>query len=110
MRTDRENSGLILEELRLGRLRQGWGYDGSQDLHLLVKKRQAGEEFTSAERDAWRNRPMLGGEHGINTGDIVLVPTHAFLNTHPSYKIVWGWPSSTPARCACQLNVWTRPR
>jgi hypothetical protein len=74
MRTDRENSGLILEELRLGRLRQGWGYDGSQDLHLLVKKRQAGEEFTSAERDAWRNRPMLGGEHGINTGDIVLVP------------------------------------
>lgn len=74
MRTDRDNAELILDELRQGRLRQGWGYAPDQDLRLLVKRREAGLTFTPEEQSAWRNRPMLGGQNGINSGDIVLLP------------------------------------
>lgn len=74
MRTDRNNRALILDELRLGILRQGWGYDAVQDLRLLVGKHRRGESFIDKEKDAWRNRPMLGGAHGIKQGDIVLLP------------------------------------
>ena len=74
LRTDRDNADLMLDELRQGRLRIGWGYAACQDLRLLVKKRQKGEGFTDDERDAWRNWPMLGGADGIKKGDIVLLP------------------------------------
>ena len=74
MRTDRNNRALILDELRQGRLRQGWGYEKAQDLRVLVAKRHRGEHFTEKEQDAWRNRPMLGGANGIKQGDIVLLP------------------------------------
>jgi hypothetical protein len=74
IRTDRDNAQLILDELRQGRLRQGWGYSSAQDLRLLVKKRAAGLPFSTDEQDAWRNRPMMGGESGINPGDVILLP------------------------------------
>ncbi|MBK6849278.1 MAG: hypothetical protein IPG96_17705 [Proteobacteria bacterium] len=74
MRTDRDNAPLIIDELRQGRLRQGWGYVADQDLRRLVKKREAGLAFTPEEQSAWRNRPMLGGRNAINPGDIVLLP------------------------------------
>ena len=74
MRTDSENRALLLDELRQGRLRQGWGHHDDQDLRLLAKKRKLGEDFSAREQTAWRNRAMLGAHGGIQTGDVVLLP------------------------------------
>lgn len=74
MRTDGDNRELILDELRQGRLRQGWGHHDDQDLNLLAKKYQSGEAFSARERSAWRNRAMLGRSSGIHIGDIILLP------------------------------------
>jgi hypothetical protein len=38
IRTDRNNRELLFHELGEGRLRQGWGYDPSQDLHLIQEE------------------------------------------------------------------------
>ena len=74
MRTDSENRALLLDELRQGRLRQGWGHHDDQDLRMLAKKRKTGEDFSARERIAWRNRAMLGARGGIQIGDVVLLP------------------------------------
>ena len=74
MRTDRANRALILDELRQGRLRQGWGWLPEQDLRVIAKKREQGQDLTAGEQQAWRNWPMLGGLRGIKPGDFVLLP------------------------------------
>lgn len=74
MRTDSDNRALLLDELRQGRLRQGWGHHDDQDLRLLAKKRKRGEDFSAREQAAWRNRAMLGAHGGIQISDVVILP------------------------------------
>lgn len=76
MRTDRKHKKFIYSELKNGRIRQGWGYDPSQDLRALRTKVQGGTELSPRERSAWRgNRRLLADEQGgINAGDIIILP------------------------------------
>lgn len=79
IRTDRRIKPLLVEELRSGRLRQGWGYCDDQDLRLIkvrIDKGTGGEAGLSAsQRDAIRNLKMLtASEGGIRPGDVVLTP------------------------------------
>jgi hypothetical protein len=79
MRTDRENKEFILAELKQGRLRQGWGYDDSQNLNLIRQQREAGgawwERLTPEQREALPHFKMLGGgEDSIQQGDVILLP------------------------------------
>lgn len=71
IRTDRLNRDLIFSELKEGRLRQGWGWDSTQNLMLLEEKRARREPFTDIEKSAWRNRPMMA----FQPGDILLMPS-----------------------------------
>lgn len=78
-RTDRNNKELLLSELENGRLRQGWGWDDSQDLRRIREVKEQGgawwEQLTEVQREAYKNFKMLGeGEDSIRRGDIVLVP------------------------------------
>lgn len=76
MRTDSSGPAFFMQELREGRLRQGWGYDDSQDLNRIAEDLGAGKELTSDQKSCWRgNRRLLATQSdGIRTGDIVLLP------------------------------------
>lgn len=70
------------DELKAGRLRQGWGYKDRLDLRLLAKKDEQGEELDEDESAAWKRLSvMLMKDWGIKVGDIILVK-----NTP-----TWGW-------------------
>jgi len=77
-----EYQQFFADELKAGRLRQGWGYEDRLDLRLLAKKEEQGEEFDEDEAAAWKRLSvMLMKEWGIKVGDVVLVK-----NTP-----TWGW-------------------
>jgi hypothetical protein len=79
IRTDRENEELIFRELQQGRLRQGWGYDASQDLNRIREERERGgawwERLTSLQKEVLPHFRMLGwGEDSIQRDDLILLP------------------------------------
>jgi hypothetical protein len=77
IRTDRSHrDDLIVPALRNGVLRQGWGYDDSQDLRRIRARLDAGRCLDPAEREAWsRNRRLLPSEpDSVADGDWVVLP------------------------------------
>jgi hypothetical protein len=84
MRTSRNNENdrrFIVNELNQGRLRQGWGYDVSQDLKLVAHqiKNVGWESLSEDEKGAWGHWRFLGDESeapsgGMKINDLVLVP------------------------------------
>ena len=77
MRTDSRNATPFLwKELKNGRLRQGWGYDATQNLELIRAALQKGEGLTDLQASCWRgNRRLLSSERdGIREKDIIIVP------------------------------------
>ena len=60
-----------MNELRQGRLRQGWGYHASQDLRLIQKKLGSGARLTEDEQVAWRNHSFVDG---YKNGDLIISP------------------------------------
>jgi hypothetical protein len=74
MRTDRQNRELILDELRQGRLRQGWGWAPEQDLRVIWKKVETDEDLTKYETSAWKNWAMLGGDEGMEVDSLIILP------------------------------------
>jgi hypothetical protein len=76
MRVDRDAKPFLWDELKAGRLRQGWGYEDDQDLEVIAKRKAKGAKLSDHQQDTWRgNRRMLASEDdSIQQGDIVLVP------------------------------------
>lgn len=74
MRTDQNRRAELWEELRSGRLRQGWGWDPDMDLQLIEERLRAGMDLTDWQRQAWDNRKMLTSQSdGIHVGDLIVV-------------------------------------
>ncbi len=79
IRTDRKNKSLLLNELKQGRLRQGWGYDYKQDLRLIKKEIDKDdkwwERLSKAQKAALPHHRMLSSfEDSIQINDRVVVP------------------------------------
>jgi len=79
IRTDRYNKSLLLSELRDGRLRQGWGYDPSQDLEFIqaeiVKGGTWWERLSETQKEVLPHLRMLSSaQDSVQRGDWVLVP------------------------------------
>ena len=75
MRTDKYNRKLLWKELEAGHLRQGWGYDPSQDLRVVVSAAEAGRPLTNIQEQTKRHWKMLDSQpDGIKPGDWILVP------------------------------------
>ena len=76
IRTDRQTTAWIWEELQAGRLRQGWGLRDEQNLRLIAAARAAGTALNDGQRSTWRgNRRLLDTEpDGVRVGDLVLLP------------------------------------
>lgn len=76
MRVDHDHEPKFLwNELKAGRLRQGWGYQADQELSAIAAKKAKGGRLSGAQRDTWRgNRRMLPSEDdSIQERDIILV-------------------------------------
>ena len=79
MRTCRDNEmarQFLLGELRAGRLRQGWGYDESQDLRIIQANWENGVPLTDIQQVAvghWRMANGPAGEY-MQVDDLVVVP------------------------------------
>jgi hypothetical protein len=92
MRVDhREAKNFLWNELKAGRLRQGWGYREDQNLDTIAARKKKGAALTDEQQDTWRgNRRMLGSEpDSIQKDDIVLVP-HLPEDRHWSIARVVG--------------------
>ena len=76
MRFDVRNRELLLEELKKGKLRQGWGYSPELDLRRIKERRKRGESLSPEQEDVWRRqrRMLTGEEGGIRKGDIIIIP------------------------------------
>lgn len=92
MRVDhREAKNFLWNELKAGRLRQGWGYREDQNLDTIAARKKKGAALIDEQQDTWRgNRRMLGSEpDSIQKDDIVLVP-HLPEDRHWSIARVVG--------------------
>lgn len=79
IRTDKNNSKLLFSELVRGRMRQGWGYDDTQDLRIIQREIDQGgkwwERLTEEQKEALPHLRMLSdAEDSIQMGDILLLP------------------------------------
>lgn len=79
VRTDRDNRALLLDELRKGRLRQGWGWDPSQDLRLIqaeiVKGGPWWERLSATQKHVLPHLRMLAdAADSVRLGDWIVVP------------------------------------
>ena len=75
MRTDKNYPHLFMKELQKGNLRQGWGYEASQDLNRVWALRQSKGVLDPDQAATLRHLPMLGHGYGtMQKDDIVLLP------------------------------------
>ena len=89
IRTDKAKTEYVAGELAHGRLRQGWGWTGEQDLRAIAADSQAGKSLNDAQKSTWRgNRRLLDSEpDGVCQGDIVLLPPRLMV-ARPSLRPV----------------------
>jgi hypothetical protein len=79
IRTDKNNESLLFDELRNGRLRQGWGHDPNQDLRLIQGEIAAGgnwwERLSTTQKEIFPHFCMISSaEDSVQLGDLILVP------------------------------------
>ena len=80
IRTSRDNQEIreyLLQELRDGRLRQGWDYQDDQDLELIQQKWDKGKGLSLTQKEAsrhWRIGNGSADKGYIQKGDWILVP------------------------------------
>jgi len=90
-RPDRDNLEYFWTQLQKGKLRQGWGYDESQNLNLILDEMQKGGEWWSRlsddQRAAYRDYPFHPGwgDDTMRQGDIVLIPN---MPTFGSFALI----------------------
>jgi Restriction endonuclease len=76
---DRDNQQFFADELKAGRLRQGWGYEDRLDLRLIAQKNTANQSLDEDESAAWER--LNGLVEWIAKSDIIVVkntPTWGF--------------------------------
>jgi hypothetical protein len=79
IRTDKENKSLLFDELRRGRLRQGWGQESNQDLRLIQAEIAKGgnwwQRLSSAQEEVLPQLRMLSStEDSVQSEDWIVVP------------------------------------
>lgn len=75
MRTSPWERPYIWSEATSGRLRQGWGWDDTQNLDVIAEAIRRGEELNDVQKLAWRARRMrTSADDGMRVGDTVVAP------------------------------------
>ena len=75
-RIERTCASLLMEELKAGRLRQGWSNSHDLDLRTISAALKRGEQLSEAQKQCWRgNRRLLPTERdSVQPGDYIIVP------------------------------------
>ena len=75
-RIERTCASLLTEELKAGRLRQGWSNSHDLDLRTISAALKRGEQLSEAQKQCWRgNRRLLPTERdSVQPGDYIIVP------------------------------------
>ena len=74
IRTHQARRADLWEEIRAGRLRQGWGWDPEMDLEVVAERLASGQALTPWQQEAWANRRLLTSQSdGVHVGDLVVV-------------------------------------
>ena len=75
-RIERACAGPLTEELKAGRLRQGWSNGHDLDLRTISAARERGEQLSEGQKQCWRgNRRLLTTEpDGVKPGDYIIIP------------------------------------
>lgn len=91
MRTSKDDLEGILNEVRNGRLRQGWGYDKSQDLHVvqeeLIKNNDNWNKLTKIQRETKLHYRLLN----VNENHVFLLLNLPKLNQFMIAKSVGNY-------------------
>lgn len=76
MRTSKGKSRFIYEELKAGRLRQGWGGEDYLNLNVIRDARSGEKKLNDYQEDVWRRQRRLhpDEEDSIQKGDYILLP------------------------------------
>ena len=111
MRTSPWERPFIWSEAAKGRLRQGWGWDDSQNLEVVAEAVRQGRELNEEQRLARRARRMRTAEpDGMRVGDLVVAPNlpeYGFLSRVPPRRAAttgtrWTWGRSTGSGTRCR--------
>ena len=75
-RIERTCASLLTEELKAGRLRQGWSNSHDLDLRTISADRERGKPLSEAQKQCWRgNRRLLPTEpDSVKPGDYIIIP------------------------------------
>jgi hypothetical protein len=75
MRTSPWERPFIWSEAKGGRLRQGWGFDETQNLEVIADTVRRGSELSDVQHLAWRARRMQTTDpDGMRVGDLIVAP------------------------------------
>lgn len=68
-----DHQQFFADELKGGRLRQGWGYDDRLNLRFIDKKNEQKQPLDEEESAAWKRLNAMIMDWGIKLGDVILV-------------------------------------
>ena len=92
-RTERTRACLLTEELKAGRLRQGWGSKPEQDLRIISAAREQELPLLENQKQCWkRNRRLLPTEpDGVRPEDYIITPNLPKVGVWSIVKVTGGY-------------------
>ena len=87
----KDHQPFFADELKAGRLRQGWGYDDHLDLRLINKKNEQKQRLDDMESEAWNRLNVMIGEWGIKLGDVILVKNIPTGGWYTLVEVIGGY-------------------
>ena len=92
-RTERTRACLLTEELKAGRLRQGWGSEPEQDLRIISAAREQGLPLSKKQKECWQgNRRLLPTEpDGVQPRDYIITPNLPREGVWSIVKVTGGY-------------------
>jgi hypothetical protein len=88
---DGSQQQFFADELKAGRLRQGWGYDDRLDLRLISKKVEQKQVLDEKESETWTRLNVMIADWGIKLGDIILVKNNPTWGKYTLAKVTGGY-------------------
>ena len=72
---DPEIAKFIYNEIKRGRMRQGWGHREDQNLNTIMQKIESGKKLNKEQQYCWKGNQKLHQNHddGMQVGDKVLL-------------------------------------
>lgn len=92
MRTSPWERLFIWAEAQRGRLRQGWGWDETQNLDVIAEAVRRDVELNDLQKLAWRARRMrTSAEDGMRVGDVVVAPNLPELGRLSVFRVAGSY-------------------